>query len=190
MTYVAGEIWEVHTILTDLHLPYVIIGGAAVQIWGEPRFTKDLDLTILAPIEAFSETIDQLLVRLAPRTERAQEFAHQHRVLLVQTLTGYPVDVSFGLPGYEDVIISRAVEQEILPGKRVRFCSPEDLIIHKAIAGRVQDMLDIKSVISRHEDELDLPYIRYWLGVFADLLETDEVVNRFEQAWRKFGPDA
>ncbi len=51
-------------------------------------------------------------------------------------------------------------------------------------------MLDIKSVISRHEDELDLPYIRNWLGVFADLLETDEVVNRFEQAWRKFGPDA
>lgn len=93
---------------------------------GEPRFTKDLDLTVLAPIESFSDTVEQLLARLQPRISNALELAQRGRVLLVQTSTGYPVDVSFGLPGYEDEVIGRSVEVELSPGKRVRFCSPED----------------------------------------------------------------
>ena len=38
--------------------------------------------------------------------------------------------------------------------------------------------------------KLDLPYVRYWLGVFAELLETSDVIDRFEQAWRKYGPQS
>lgn len=190
MRTVEEEIWEVHQTLTELHLSYAIIGGTAVQIWGEPRYTKDLDLTVLAPIESFTEMIVQLLNRLAPRTDDALAFAHQNRVLLVQTSTGYPVDVSFGLPGYEEQVIGRSVEVEIAPGIRVRFCSAEDLIIHKTVAGRVPDVLDIQQIIARHHQSLDLPHIRYWLGVFAELLETDEVTNRFEEAWRKYGPES
>lgn len=190
MRAVAEEAWEVHQILVDLDLPYAIIGGTAVQIWGEPRFTQDLDLTVLAPIETFSETIEQLLTRLEPRRADALEFARRNRVLLTQTSTGYPVDISFGLPGYEEEVINRSVLEEIAPGKAVSFCSPEDLIIHKSIAGRGHDEMDIQSIISRQKGALDLPYIRYWLGIFAGLLETDDILNRFEQAWRKYGPES
>lgn len=188
MRDVKEEAWEVHQFLTGLRLPYAIIGGTAVQIWGEPRFTKDLDLTVLAPIESFSETVEQLLARLQPRIEDALEFAQRNRVLLVQTSTGYPVDVSFGLPGYEDEVIGRSVEVELFPGKGVRFCSPEDLIIHKTIAGRVQDVIDVQHIIARQKKTLDLPYIRYWLDIFSGLLETSDVIDRFEQAWLKYGP--
>lgn len=190
MSTVSEQTWEVHKILTDLHLPYAIIGGTAVQIWGEPRFTKDLDLTILAPIEAFSETIKSLLMRLPPRVEDALSFTLRSRVLLVQTVSGYPVDISFGLPGYEEEVISRAIEQEIAPGRKVSFCSAEDLIIHKSTAGRVQDVIDVQNIIARQKGQLDLAYIRYWLKIFSDLLETDDVIDRFEQAWRTYGPDA
>lgn len=156
---------------------------------GEPRFTKDLDLTVLAPIESFSDTVEQLLARLQPRISNALELAQRGRVLLVQTSTGYPVDVSFGLPGYEDEVIGRSVEVELSPGKRVRFCSPEDLIIHKSIAGRAQDVMDVQRIIARQKKTLNLPYIRYWLGVFAELLETSDVIDRFDQAWCKYGPE-
>lgn len=190
MRLVTEETWEVHKILADLRLPYAIIGGAAVQIWGEPRFTKDLDLTVLAPIESFSETVEQLLTHLEPRIDKALQFAQKNRVLLVQTSTGYPVDVSFGLPGYEDGVIDRSVEVELAPGKSVRFCSPEDLIIYKSIAGRGQDVIDVQRVIARQKQILDLSYIRNWLDVFAELLETNDVTDRFEQAWRKYGTGA
>ncbi|MBP9502457.1 MAG: nucleotidyl transferase AbiEii/AbiGii toxin family protein [Candidatus Promineofilum sp.] len=190
MRQVEDDLWEVHAVLIRLHLPYAIIGGAAVQIWGEPRFTQDLDLAVLAPIELLSDTVDQILAYLHPRFEDAREFAHRNRVLLVQTSTGYPVDVSFGLPGYEEMVIERAIDQEIAPGKSVRFCSPEDLIIHKSVAGRIQDVLDIQSVISRHMNELDLAYIRNWLKLFAEWLESDDVIDRFEKAWREYGPQS
>lgn len=131
MRLVTEETWEVHKILADLRLPYAIIGGAAVQIWGEPRFTKDLDFTVLAPIESFSETVKQLLAHLEPRIDNALQFAQKNRVVI-----------------------------------------------------------DVRRVIARQKQSLDLPYIHYWLDVFAELLETDDVTDRFEQAWRKYGPES
>ena len=50
--------------------------------------------------------------------------------------------------------------------------------------------MDVQSIISRQKGAIDLPYIRYWLGIFAGLLETDDILNRFEQAWRKYGPES
>ena len=40
--------WEVHQVLEDLGIPYAIIGGIAVQYWGEARFTQDT--TLIVPI--------------------------------------------------------------------------------------------------------------------------------------------
>ena len=75
MSVVEFAVREIHQLLADLRLPYAIIGGTAVQVWGEPRFTQDLDLTILAPTESFPETIGHLLARLNPRIPNADEFA-------------------------------------------------------------------------------------------------------------------
>ncbi len=41
--------WRLHQFLTERGIPYVIIGGIAVQRWGQPRLTRDVDLTILLP---------------------------------------------------------------------------------------------------------------------------------------------
>lgn len=186
MSIIDPVVWEVHQILTQLELPYAIIGGTAVQYWGEPRFTKDIDLTVLAPLESFPEAVQLLLTRFAPRIEDAFVFALRNRVLLVNTSAGYPVDISFGLPGYEEQVISRAIEHRLAPRKSVRLCSAEDLIIHKAIAGRVQDIQDIEGVIARQGNRLDTAYIRQWLSTFAELLESSEVIQRFEKPWRKY----
>ena len=145
MSIIDPVVWEIHQVLTQFNLPYAIIGGTAVQYWGEPRFTK-----------------------------------------LVKTSSGYPVDMSFGLPGYEEQVISRSVDHKLSPRKSVKICSAEDLIIYKAIAGRVQDVQDIEGVIVRQGNRLDTPYIRQWLSAFAELLESSEVSQRFEQAWRKY----
>ncbi len=34
---------EVHEFMTARQIPYMIIGGIALQCWGEPRFTRDID---------------------------------------------------------------------------------------------------------------------------------------------------
>jgi hypothetical protein len=38
--------WQLHRFLTERRIPYVIVGGIAVQRWGEPRLTIDVDLAI------------------------------------------------------------------------------------------------------------------------------------------------
>jgi hypothetical protein len=59
------------------------------------------------------------------------------------------VDISLALPGYEDELFRRAVDFEVEPGKSIRLCSAEDLVIHKAVAGRPQDVMDIEGVVLR-----------------------------------------
>lgn len=178
--------WEVHEFLTTHRVNYAIIGGLAVQFWGEPRLTVDVDLTVATPLEGPEESlVRQIVERFPSRVSDPVAFARRTRMVLVQATNGCDVDISLGLPGYEDQVFRRAVDYEIEPGKVVRLCSAEDLIIHKAVAGRPQDVRDIESVIYRQGNRLDVEYIRSWLREFAAALETPAVLERFEIPWHK-----
>jgi hypothetical protein len=178
--------WEMHQYLTRKRIPYVIIGGIAVQKWGRPRLTKDVDLTIAVPIEETEKIIEHIESKFKSRVPNLKEFARQTRVVLIYASNGREVDVSLALPGYEDLLMQRAQSFKLAPRKIVRVCSPEDLIIHKAVAGRPQDLSDLQGVIFRQATSLDLDYIRYWLKEFSLLLESDEVIHRFEIAWKEY----
>ena len=59
-----------------------LIGGIAVQRWGQPRATQDVDVTVLAPVGVEAAVIDELLGSLTARVPDARRFALDHRVLL------------------------------------------------------------------------------------------------------------
>jgi hypothetical protein len=67
----------------------------------------------------------------------------------------------------------------------VRLCTAEDLIIHKALAGRPQDVLYIEGVVARHgvSPRRDM---RRWLGS-SRLVEDAEVIARFERVSGRHG---
>lgn len=114
-----------------------------------------------------------------------RQFARKSRVILVKASNDTPLDISLGLPGYEDQVVERAVAYELAPGKQVQICSPEDLIIHKAVASRPQDIRDIEGIIFRQKNHLDATYIRQWLTIFAELLENPEIPQAFERPWKQ-----
>lgn len=176
---------EMHEFLTRLGVPYAVIGGMAVQYWGEPRFTQDVDLTIVAPLDDPESLIRAIVDRFSSRIDDPVAFAQRNRVILVRATNGCNVDISLALPGYEDELMRRAVSYEVVPGKTVRLCSAEDLIIHKAVAGRPQDVRDIEGVVYRQRDQLDVRYIWRCLKDFAGLLARPEIVDHFERPWRK-----
>lgn len=177
--------WEVHTLLTRLHVPYVIIGGLAVRHWGEPRLTQDVDVTVMLPPDDPLPLLEQIAASLPPRLPDALAFARQHRVLLVRASNGVPLDISLGVPGYEEEVMRRAVEWKPEPDKTLRLCSAEDLIIHKAIAGRPQDLRDIEGVVYRQGETLDSAYILRWLSTFAEILEEPDLPERFTTPWHR-----
>lgn len=177
--------WEFHEFLTAHEIPYVIIGGLAVQYWGQPRLTVDVDLTVLIPPEDIADFVQMIVKHFDSRVPDPVGFARQARMILIRASNGGEVDISLALPGYEDELLPHAVEWQLEPGKRVSLCSAEDLIIHKAVAGRPQDLADIEGVVYRQGDRLDVQYIRRWLRKFAAVLENPELVERFESPWQK-----
>jgi len=42
---------EIQHFLLNAGEKFCFIGGVALQRWGEPRFTRDVDLTVLCPYE-------------------------------------------------------------------------------------------------------------------------------------------
>jgi hypothetical protein len=69
--------WERHLFLSRKKIPYVVLGGIAVQKWGQPRLTKDVDLTISVPIEKTEQFIDVITQHFKARVADLQEFARQ-----------------------------------------------------------------------------------------------------------------
>ena len=177
--------WEVGQFFTDHGIRYAVIGGLAVQVWGEARLTIDADLTIASSLDQGSAPLVKLITeQFHSRIAAPLEFAHKTRMILVTASNGVDVDISLALPGYEDVMLERGIDYELEPGKSIYLCSAEELIIHKAIAGRPQDVLDIQGIVYRQGKTLDISYIRSWLAQFSTLLENPAVQERFEQAWQ------
>jgi len=178
-------VWELHKFLRAHNLDYAVIGGIAIQKWGEPRFTRDVGISVAASLGDSADLVRLITERFPSRTKDPVGFARTTRMVLIKAGKGVDVDISLAFPGYEDELFRRAVDYEIEPGKAIRLCSAEDLIIHKAVAGRPQDLSDIRGVVYRQGEQLDLAYTRRWLKAFAEALSDPEILERFETMLRE-----
>ncbi len=135
---------------------FCIIGGIAVLRWGEPRFTRDVDVTLFAGFGCEDEFTAPLLAGgYGGRIADAAAFARRNRVLLVNA-----------------------------PDCALRTCSAEDLIVHKLFAFRTRDLLDAESVAVRQRDRLDWPYIEVQLAPLADVKNQPEIMAEFHRLER------
>lgn len=114
-----------------------------MQRWGEPRQTRDVDVALLTGFGGEARFIDHLLQHYRPRRSDARKFALDHRVLLVETDTGIPLDISLAALPFEERVVNRSTEFEFAPGAILNTCSAEDLVVLKAFADRPQDWLDV-----------------------------------------------
>lgn len=165
----------------DQNWQFCFIGGLAVQRWGEPRLTQDADMTLLTGFGNEPAYVDALLQRYEARISEARQFALQYRVVLLEAENGIPLDVALGAMPFEERSVERATFYEIAPGYILLTCSAEDLIVHKAFAGRPQDWLDIETILIRQKDELDPQIIWDELLPLVELKEEPEIVSRLQQ---------
>ncbi|HXF69773.1 MAG TPA: nucleotidyl transferase AbiEii/AbiGii toxin family protein [Thermoflexus sp.] len=162
-------------------LPYMIIGGQAVLLYGEPRVTRDIDVTLAATpedLDPIRHVIQKLGLR--PLITEIESFVRKTWVLpTLDEETGLRVDFIFSWTSYERLAIARARTIPIA-GYPVRFAAPEDVIIHKALAGRPRDWEDIRSILRKQT--LDSEEIRRWLRAFSEALGRD-LLSPFEQIY-------
>jgi len=165
---------------------FCLIGGLALQRWGEPRETVDVDLTLLTGFQGEDAYIATLLEHFEPRIEDARAFALRQRVLLLRARSGVGLDIALaGLP-FEELVVNRS-NVFAFPGHvSLRTCSAEDLIILKAFAARTRDWSDIEGIIVRQADRLDWSYIRQHLAPLVELKEAPEIMDELEKRRLEF----
>ena len=160
---------------------FCFIGGVAVQRWGNPRFTQDIDLTLLTGFGGEERFIDPLLTQLNPRRPDAREFALSYRVLLARTSEGIDVDIALGALPFEEHTVVRASAWQVDQDVTLTTCSAEDLVVHKAFAGRDRDWGDVEHILIRQHGKLDLQLIRSELKPLLDLKEETEALDKLER---------
>jgi hypothetical protein len=157
---------------------FCFIGGLAVQRWGEPRLTLDVDCSVMTGIGDEIGYADALLAAYPARVDRPREFVLNNRVLLLSHPSGVPLDIAFGAMPFEAHAIERASPLDIGGGHWLVTCSAEDLIVYKAFAGRDRDWLDIEGIALRQGLALDSGTIWQELTPLLELKEDEATAPR------------
>jgi hypothetical protein len=170
-------------ILSENNIPYMIIGGMANAVWGEPRSTIDIDATVWLEEENIDPIIPLMSGLFHPLIQDYSSFVRDTNVLPLESRDGVRIDLIFGRLPYEYDAIQRAVVVEI-EGVPVRFCTPEDLILHKIISDRQKDINDARGVAVRRMKSLDLSYLEPRILELSNTMEKSEIWESWQQ-WKK-----
>jgi hypothetical protein len=169
---------EVEQVCRAAGFRFCFIGGLAVQRWGEPRMTADVDLTLMTGFGTEEPFVDTLLQHFAGRIPDARAFALLHRTLLIAASNGVHADVSLGAMPFEARSVERASPFAISVTESVTTCSAEDLVVHKAFAGRDKDWLDVRGIVARQGARLDRALVWAELDPLLELLDDATVAAR------------
>jgi predicted nucleotidyltransferase len=182
MLFQVDALRQVDTFLKALGIPYVIIGGIANAVRGEPRTTHDADLKVLVKEMTIAQFRALAEAQFRPYRRPWLGQAESALVISVEVAPNMIVDLLAAVLPYEEQAIQRAelidFDELLLP-----VCTAEDLIVHKAIANRTKDWQDIDGILLRQHGKLDIGYVRDWLAQFADALEKPELLTQFENLY-------
>lgn len=174
-----------------LRVRWYVFGAQAALIWGRPRLTTDVDVTVGAVPGGTPALVAALQAhRFTIRIDATPDFVRQTRVLpLVHGPSGLAADIVLAGPGLEDDFLARAVQVDA-GGVLVPVLSPEDLLVTKVLAGRPKDLEDIRGVLAERGAQIDLVRVRTVLEMLEQALGQSDLMPLFDAEltnWRRGG---
>jgi hypothetical protein len=167
------EIKRICRELNKNNIPYMIVGGQAVLLYGEPRLTRDIDITLGVDSHKINDIVaiaKKLKLKILP--EDVEKFVMETMVLPVLGRKGIRIDFIFSFTDYEKNAIARAKKIDN-DGVEIYYASPEDVIIQKIFAGRERDIEDVRLIIAKQK--VDDSYILKWLKEFGRIMDKNFV---------------
>ncbi|MBI5882726.1 MAG: nucleotidyltransferase [Elusimicrobia bacterium] len=181
MTSLEKGLCTITAFLDEGRAPYMVIGGIANLVWGVPRTTLDIDLTVWAPGETQAPLVEALARAFKSLPEDPAGFALDTRVLPLE-VEGFRVDIIFGQLPYEERAIRRARPVD-MGGFSVRVCSPEDLIVHKVLSERPKDLEDVRGIVRNQAASLDRAYLDPLVRGLAEDLSRPSIWEFYLSCW-------
>ena len=171
---------EIDAFLREIGVAYCIVGGFAVCFRGEVRATRDIDISVLADLKTEETIVNALLSRFKSRFSDARQFAAENKVVFIN-VNGVSVDVLLGLSNLDYQAITQATRIRVDEQLLVPVCRAEHLIIQKCLSGCEKDMLDVRSIISRNPDSLDIDYVESVLRECGEIITERDLLRLFRK---------
>ncbi len=156
------------TKLEQLDISYMLSGSVASSFYGQPRMTRDIDIVIELAFEHVSRLlevfagefyIDDEDITDAVRRQGMFNIVHYQAVVKIDFI------VRKDSP-YRKLEFARRIKKSIADFT-LWVVSPEDLLISKLFWAKDSkselQLRDVDSILQHQGDNLDFPYINYWV---------------------------
>jgi hypothetical protein len=166
---------------------WYLFGAQAVVLWGRPRASLDVDVTVAVEPEQLPRLVECLAAAgFEPRIRSGlEDFLRRARVLpTLHGPTGIPVDLVLAGPGLEERFLDRAIRVRVGEAE-IPVISPEDLVVTKLLAGRPKDLEDVRGVLAERAASLDVGAIRATLGLLEQALGQSDLLPLLDAELRR-----
>jgi hypothetical protein len=133
----------------------LVVGGYAVIEHTEPRYTKDLDIWV-SPDRENAERVHAALKKFgAPLTDISVDDFTNPEIVYHMGRPPARVDVLMGLKGLDFEASWNGRIVSAYGDVPTQFLSSDDLIVNKRLVGRLQDLMDVESLLLAQKRESD-----------------------------------
>lgn len=175
---------ELAATLEELGVPMLVGGSLASISWGEPRFTRDVDVVAHLEERHAAPLAERLTDRWYVDAESIREAVRRQRSFNVIRLSGM-VKIDVFVPrrvGHHDAKWGRAQPLRLAADdpREVLVTGPEDIVLQKLVWFRAGDEVseqqwrDVTSLLRVRAGQLDEAYLDAW----ARTLEVADLLNR------------
>jgi len=146
-------------LLRRLGIRWALMGALAANRYrASPRTTQDVDL-LLSEAGLDLGSLESALRAAGWHVQRADP---EGALLRLRHPELGIADLVIAGTEYQEEALGRAREETIGTGESAFVLTPEDVVIHKLIAGRTQDLADVEAILAAGTP-LDEDYVAYWV---------------------------
>lgn len=168
---------------------WYVFGAQAVQVFGVPRATADVDITIEVADDALDGLVDAMDKAGFQLRATSPGFVRRTRVLpFFHRSTRIPLDAVRAGPGLEERFIERARVIDFGAGP-IPVMSPEDLIVTKILSARPKDLNDVRGLLRAQAGALDRDYVQDVLSQLESALGQSDLLAQMTRLSRDVSDD-
>jgi hypothetical protein len=139
VTFLGDELLRSTAALRDIDVRFALVGGLAVSVRAEPRFTRDADLAVAVADDSEAEHVTFAMGERGYRVLASIEHAFTGRLATVRlSATGDErstvIDLLYASSGIEPEIVEAAEQLDVLPRIRLPVARVGHLVATKLLA--------------------------------------------------------
>ena len=169
--------------LNKENIEYVLVGGLAVIMYGEPRMTMDLDIVLKIPEDKIEELVGFLKNNdfFADKEDIEMAFEEKSHCTVQDKNSAIRLDIKgvYGERELESINDKIAFDYE---GEKIYLASLEDTIANKLLFGREHDIKDAEGIYARQLKNLDTKKLEQKckkLGVYEEFTNMKKRVEKY-----------